>query len=97
MPMVDIALFTTKHNKRLCLSHVSDKVKSDFFKILLDYSKAKGNYVVFYIELITARLLYLIEDDEFNVDNFMTFHLSISSDVPEQPSPLANVLSQALH
>jgi hypothetical protein len=24
----------------------------------------------------------------------MTFHLSISSDVPEQPSPLANVLEQ---
>ncbi len=37
---------------------------------------------------------YLIQDDEFNVDNFMTFHLSISSDVPEQPSPLAYVLEQ---
>jgi hypothetical protein len=70
-------------------------VKSDFFKILFDYSKAKGNLFVFYIEPITVRLLYLIEDDElFNVDNFMTFHLSISSDVPERPSPLANVLEQ---
>jgi hypothetical protein len=88
--MVDIALFTIKHIKRLCISHVSNKVKSDFFKIL-DYSKAKGNLVVFYIEPITVCLFYLIEDDEFNVDNFMTFHLSISSDVPEQPSPLANV------
>ncbi len=86
MPMVDIALFTIKHIKRLSLSHVSDKVKSNFFKILLDCSKPKGNLVVFYIEPITARLFYLIEDDEFNVDNFMTFHLSISSDVPEQPS-----------
>jgi hypothetical protein len=94
MPMVDIALLTIKHIKRLCLSHVSTKVKSNFFKILLDYSKAKGNLVVFYIEPITARLLYLIEDGEFNVDNFITFHLSISIDVPEQPSPLANVLEQ---
>ncbi len=80
--------------KRLCLSHVSKKVKSDFFKILLDCSKAKGNLVVFYIEPITVRLLYLIEDDEFNVDNFMTCHLSISSDVPEQSSPMANVLER---
>jgi hypothetical protein len=69
-------------------------VKSDFFKISLDYSKAKGNLVSFYIEPITVHLLYLIKDDEFNVDNFMTFQLSISSDVPEQPSPLANVLEQ---
>ncbi len=94
VPMVDIALFTNMHITRLCLSHVSNKVKSDFFKILLDYSKAKGNLIVFYIEPITAHLLYLIEDDEFNVDNFMTFHLSISSYVPEQLSPLANVLEQ---
>ena len=49
VPMVDIATFTIKHIKRLCLSHVSKKVKSDFFKILLDYSKAKGNLVVFFI------------------------------------------------
>ncbi len=53
MPMVDIATFTIKHIKRLCLSHVSKKVKSDFFKILFNYSKAKGNLVVFYIEPIT--------------------------------------------
>ncbi len=72
MPMVDIAPFRIKHIKRLCLSHVSNKVKSDFFKVLLDYSKAKCNLVAFYIEPITAHLLYLIEDDEFNVDNFMT-------------------------
>jgi hypothetical protein len=68
MPMVYTALFTIKHIKRLCLIHVSKKVKSDFFKILLDYSKAKGNLVVFYIEPITVRLLNLIEDDEFNVE-----------------------------
>ncbi len=74
MPMVDIATFTIKHIKRLCLSHVSKKVKSDFFKILLDYSKAKGNLVVFFIEPITLHLLNLIEDDEFNVDNFVTYH-----------------------
>ena len=94
MPMVDIALFTIKHIKRLIISHVSNKVESDFFKILLDYSKAKGNLVLFYIEPITVHLLYLIDDEEFNVDNFMKFHLSISSDVPEQPSPLENVLEQ---
>ncbi len=92
--MVDIALFSIKHIKRLIISHVSNKVKSDFFKILSDYSKAKGNLVVFFIKPITAPLLYLIDDKEINVDNFMTFHLSISSDVPEQPSPLANVLEQ---
>ncbi len=72
MPMVDIATFTIKHIKRLCPSHVSKKVKSDFFKILLDYSKAKGNLVVFYIESITLRLLNLMDDDEFNVENFVT-------------------------
>ncbi len=83
-----------KHIKRLRISHVSNKVKSDFFKILLDYSKAKCNLAVFYIEPITVCLLHLIEDEEFNVDNFMTLHLSISSDVPEQQSPLANVLEQ---
>jgi hypothetical protein len=58
--MVDIAMFTIKHIKRLCLSHVSKKVKSDFFKILIDYRKAKGNLVVFFIEPITSRLLNLI-------------------------------------
>ncbi len=94
MPMVDIAMFTIKHIKRLCLSQVSKKVKSDFFKILLDYSKAKGNLVVFFIEPITSRLLNLIEDDEFNVDNFMTYHLSMPIDVPKQSSPLANLLEQ---
>jgi hypothetical protein len=52
-------------------------MKSDFFKILLDYIKAKGNLVVFYIEPITSRLLNPMDDDEFNVDNFVTYHLSI--------------------
>ncbi len=91
--MVDIATFTIKHIKRLCRSHVSKKVKSDFFKNLLD-SKANGNLVLFYIEPIIVRLLNLIEDDEFNVDNFMTYHLSMPVDVPEQSSPLANLLEE---
>jgi hypothetical protein len=95
MPMVDIATFTIKHIKRLCLSHVSDKVKSYFFKMLLDYSKANDNLVVFFIEPITLCLLNLIEDDEFNVDNFVTYHLSIPIDVPEQSSPLANLLEKS--
>ncbi len=94
MPMVDIVTFTIKHIKRLCLSHVSKKVKSDFFKILLEYSKTNGNLVVFFIEPITECLLNLIEDDEFNVDNFMTYHLSMPIDVPEQSSPLSNLLEQ---
>jgi hypothetical protein len=94
VPMVDIATFTIKHFKRLCLSHVSKKLKADFFKILLDYSKANGNLVVFFIEPITLRLLNLIEDDEFNVDNFVTHHLSMPIVVPEQSSPLANLLKQ---
>jgi hypothetical protein len=93
--MVDIATFIIKHIKRLCLSHVSKRVKSDFFKILLDYSKAKGNLVVFYIELITSCLLNLIDDVDFNVDNFVTYHfLSMPIVVPEHPSPLANLLEQ---
>jgi hypothetical protein len=94
MPMVDIATFAIKHIKRLCLSHVSEKVKSDFFRMIIEYSKTKGNLVVFYIQPITAHLLDLIEDDEFNVDNFMTYHLSMPIDVPEQSSPLANLLEQ---
>jgi hypothetical protein len=69
-------------------------VKSDFFKILLDYSKAKGNLVVFYIEPITSRLLNLMDDDGFNVDNFVTYHLSMPVVVPEHSSPLANLLEQ---
>jgi hypothetical protein len=48
-------------------------VKSDFFKMLLVYSKAKDNLDVFNIKPITVCLLYLIEDEEFNVDNFLTF------------------------
>jgi hypothetical protein len=71
-------------------------VKSDFFKILLDCSKAKGNLVVFFIEPITVCLLNLIEDDEFNVDNFVTYHLSMPIVVPEQSSPLANLLEQGI-
>ncbi len=92
MPMVDIAMFTIKHIKRLCLSHVSKKVKSDFFKIFLDNRKAKGKLVVFFTEPITLSFLNLIEDDEFNVDNFVTYHLSMPIVVPEQSSPLANLL-----
>jgi hypothetical protein len=41
-----------------------------------------------------VRLLNLIEDDEFNVDNFMTYHSSMPIDVPEQSSPLASLLEQ---
>jgi hypothetical protein len=94
VPMVDMATFTIKHIKRLFISQVSEKVKSDFFRIILEYSKANGKLVAFYIKPITARLLDPIEDDEFNVDNFMTYHLSMPIVVPEQSSPLANLLEQ---
>ena len=35
-----------------------------------------------------------MDDDEFNVDNFVTYHLSMPIVVPEQSSPLANLLEQ---
>jgi hypothetical protein len=70
VPMVDVAMYTIKHIKRLFISQVSEKVKSDFFRILIEYSKSNGNLVAFYIKPITAHLLDLIEGDEFNVDNF---------------------------
>jgi hypothetical protein len=92
--MVDMATFTIKHIKRLFISHMSKKVKSDLFRIIFEYSMANGNLVAFYIKPITARLLDLFEDDEFNVDNFMTYHLSMPIVVPEQSSPLANLLEQ---
>jgi hypothetical protein len=57
VPMADVAMYTIKHIKRLCLSHVSEKVKSDFFGVIVDYCKAKGNLIAFFIEPITARLL----------------------------------------
>jgi hypothetical protein len=60
--------------------------------MLINYSKAKGNLVAFIIELITARLLDLIDDEEFNEDKFLTYHLSMPIDVPGQSSPLANLL-----
>jgi hypothetical protein len=84
VPMVDMATFTIKHIKRLFISQVSEKVKSDFFsRIILEYSKANGNLIAFYAKPITACLLDLVEDDEFNVDNFMTYHLSMPIVVPE--------------
>jgi hypothetical protein len=97
VPMVDIATFTIKHIKRLCLSHVSKKVKSDFFKILLEYSKTNGNLVVFFIEPITACLVNLVEDDEFNVDNFMTYYLSMQMMSQNNHLPCQIFLSKALH
>ncbi len=62
--------------------------------MLINYSKAKGNLVAFFIKPITARLLDLIDDEEFNEDKLMTYHLSMSIAVPGQSSPLANLLEQ---
>ncbi len=90
--MADVAMYTIKHMKRLCISHVSNKVKSDFFWILvLDYSKAKGNLIAFYLEPITVRLLELNDDEEFNEDNFLTYHLSMPN---PQSSPLSKLIEQ---
>ncbi len=92
--MADVAMYTIKHIQRLCLSHVSEKVKSDVFRVVVDYCKAKGNLIAFFIEPITARLLELIDDEEFDQANFLTYHLSMPNSVPQQSSPSANLLEQ---
>ncbi len=89
MPMVNVAMYTIKYIKRLTLTHVSKKGKSDFFRMLINYSKAKGNLIAFFIEPITAPLLDLIDDEQFNEDKFMMYHLSMPIAVPDQLSPLA--------
>ncbi len=94
MSMVAMATFTIKHIKRLFICQILEKVNSDFFRIILEYSKANGNLVSLYIKPITVHLLNLIEDDEFNVDNFLTYHLSMPIVIPEQSSPMANLLEQ---
>ena len=70
VPMADVAIYTIKYIKRLTLTQVSNKVKSDFFRMLINYIKAQGNLVAFFIEPITTRLLELIDDEEFNQDAF---------------------------
>ncbi len=92
--MVDVAMYTIKYIKRLTLTQVSKKVKSDLFGMLINYSKAKGNLIAFFIEPITARLLDLIDDEEFNEAKFMMYHLSMPIAVPGQLSPLSNLLEQ---
>jgi hypothetical protein len=94
VPMVVVAVYTIKHIKRLTLTHVSKKVKSDFFRVVTDYSKAKGNIVAFFIEPITAHLLDLIDDEEFDEANFMMYHLSMPIAFPGQSSPLSNLIEQ---
>jgi hypothetical protein len=91
VPMADVAMYTIKYIKRLTLTHVSNKVKSDFFRILVDYSQAKGTLIAFYLEPITTRLLELIDDEEFNQDAFLTYHLSMPN---PQSSPLSELIQQ---
>ncbi len=90
--MVDVAMYTIKHIKRLTLTHVSKILKSDFFRVVINYSKAKDNLIAFFIEPITAHLLDLIDDEEFDEANFMTYHLSMPIAVPGQSSPLSNLI-----
>jgi hypothetical protein len=92
--MANVAMYTIKHIKRLCLSQVSEKVKSDFFRVVVDYCKAKGNIIAFFIEPITACLLELIDDEEFNQAKFMTYHLSMPIFVPQQSSLLSKLIEQ---
>ncbi len=82
MLMVDEAMYIIKHIKRLTLTHVSKIVKSDFFRMVINYSKAKGNLIAFFIELITVRLLDLIDDEEFDEANFIMYQLSMPIAVP---------------
>jgi hypothetical protein len=51
--MVDVVMYTIKYIKRLTLTQVSKKVKSAFFRMLINHSKAKGNVVAFFIEPLT--------------------------------------------
>ncbi len=91
MPMADVAMHTIKYIKRLTLTQVSEKVKSDFFRMLINYSKAKGNLVAFFIEPITTRLLELIDDEEFNQDAFLTYHYTMPN---PQSSPSSELIQQ---
>ena len=69
--MADVAMYTIKHIKRLIITHVSNKVKSDLFRVVVEYSKAKGSLIAFYyIEPITVHLLELNDDEEFNEADF---------------------------
>jgi hypothetical protein len=94
VPMVDVAMYIIKHIKKLTLTHVSEIVKSDFFRVVIKYSKAKGNLIAFFIEPITAHLLDLIDDEKFDEANLMTYHLSMPIAVPGQSSPLSNLIEQ---
>jgi hypothetical protein len=92
--MVDVAIYTIKYIKRLTITQVSKNVISDFFRMLINYSKAKGNLIAFFIEPITAHLFDLIDDEEFNEDKFLMYHLFMTIDVPGQSFPLVNLLEQ---
>jgi len=91
VPMADVAMYTIKYIKRLTLTQVSNKVRSDFFRMLINYIKAQGNLVAFFIEPITTRLLELIDDDGFNQDAFLAYHLSMPN---PQSSPSSELIQQ---
>ena len=91
VPIADVAMHTIKYIKRLTLTQVSEKVKSDFFRMLINYIKAQGNLVAFFIEPITTRLLELIDDDGFNQDAFLAYHLSMPN---PQSSPSSELIQQ---
>jgi hypothetical protein len=96
VPMVDVAMYAIKHIKRLCTSSVSHKVKSDLFREVVNYSQAKGNLIAFFIEPITARLLKLSYDEEFDQANFMRYHLSMPMLSHDNHLPRQNLLSKTI-
>ena len=94
VPIADVAMHTIKYIKGLTLTQVSKKMKSDFFRMLINNIKAQGNLIAFFIEPITTHILELIDDEEFNQAKFMTYHLSMPISIPQQSSPLSKLIEQ---
>jgi hypothetical protein len=93
VPMIDIAIFTIKHIKRLVITLVTNKVKADLFNIVAEYSKANGNLAAMFVEPIAACLLSLIDDDQISL-----WHYIAPCHVLSQPQQLPWLtLRKALH
>ncbi len=81
-------------SKDFALVMSQKKVKSYFFRVVVDHCKAKGNLIALFIEPITARLLEPIDDEEFDQAKFMTYHLSMPISVPQHSSPSSKLIEQ---
>jgi hypothetical protein len=91
---IGISCITVPHLVTGGQKHTRTNVKSDFVRVVINYSKAKGNLVAFFIEPITARLHDTIDDEEFDETKFLTYHLSMPIAIPGQSSPLSNLIEQ---